>query len=112
MAGFELVSEVTTRETDFDGTRHMEWSGWDSNTAPADHVIKQNEIRVEYISANGSENSHEVKWDDFEELISGTGIKFPRTIKVQTYARSPQGRGWTGRGWTKIKVTGEYVKYR
>lgn len=45
MAGFELVSEVTTRETDFDGTRHMEWSGWDSNTAPADHVIKQNEIR-------------------------------------------------------------------
>jgi|GEM_PF-1911707 hypothetical protein len=33
MAGFEIVSEVSTRETDFDGTRHSAWSDWTSNTA-------------------------------------------------------------------------------
>lgn len=37
MSGFEIVSEATTRETDFDGARHDQWSNWDSNTAPVDH---------------------------------------------------------------------------
>jgi hypothetical protein len=47
MAGFEIVSEVSTRETDFDGTRHDAWSDWTSNTAPADHVINHNEVKIE-----------------------------------------------------------------
>lgn len=112
MAGFEIVSEVSTRETDFDGTRHDAWSDWTSNTAPADHVIKQNEVKVEWLSDSGSENTHEIIYENFVELISGTGIKFPQTIKVRTYARSPKGIGWVGRGWSKVKVTGEYVKYK
>lgn len=112
MAGFEIVSEVTTRETDFDGTRHSDWSDWTSTTAPAGHVINQNEVKVEWLSDNGSENSHEIIYENLVEIIPGTGIKLPQTIKVRTYARSPKGMGWVGRGWSKIKVTGQFVKYK
>jgi hypothetical protein len=112
MAGFEIVSEVTTRETDFDGTRHSDWSDWTSTTAPAGHVINQNEVKVEWLSDNGSENSHEIIYENLVEIIPGTGIKLPQTIKVRTYARSPKGKCWVGRGWSKIKVTGEFTKYK
>ena len=57
MAGFEIVSEVSTRETDFDGTRHDAWSDWTSNTAPADHVINHNEVKIEWLSDHGSVRS-------------------------------------------------------
>ncbi len=112
MAGFEIVSEISTRETDFDGTRHSAWSEWTSNTAPADFVINNNEVRVEYLSDNGSENTHEVVYENWVEIVPGTGLKFPQAIKVRTYARSPKGMFWVGRGWTKIKVTGNYIKFR
>jgi hypothetical protein len=112
MAGFEIVSEVSTRETDFDGTRHDAWSDWTSNTAPADHVINHNEVKIEWLSDNGSENRQEVIYENWVELVPGTGLKFPQSIKVQTYARSPSGKFWVGRGWSKVKVTGTYVKYR
>jgi hypothetical protein len=112
MAGFELVSEVTTKETDLDGARHSAWSEWSSTTAPENHVINHNDVKVEWISDNGSENNYQMIFDDWVELIPGTGLKAPRTIKVQTYARSPKGKFGVGRGWTKIKFTGTYVKYR
>lgn len=112
MAGFEIVSEVSTRETDFDGTRHSAWSDWTSNTAPTDYVINQNEVKVEWLSDNGSENTHEIIYENLVEIIPGTQIKLPQTIKVRTYARSPKGIGWVGRGWSKVKVTGTYVKYK
>jgi len=112
MAGFEIVSEITTRGTDFDGTRHSDWSDWTSTTAPANHVIKQNEVKVEWLSDNGSENSYEIIYENLVEIIPGTGIKLPQTIKVRTYARSQKGIGCTGRGWSKIKVTGEFTKYQ
>ena len=112
MAGFEIVSEVSTRETDFDGTRHDAWSDWTSNTAPADHVINHNEVKIEWLSDHGSENRQEVIYENWVELVLGTGLKFPQSIKVRTYARSPSGKFWVGRGWSKVKVTGTYVKYR
>ena len=69
-------------------------------------------MRVEYISASGSENTHELVYDNWIEIIPETKIKLPQIIKIRTYARSPSGIGWKGRGWTKIKVTGEFTKYK
>lgn len=111
MAGFEIWSEITTKGTDWDGERHDAWSGWDTNTAPAGHVIKQNEVKVEWHSQSGSANTYEMIFSDHVEIIPGTGITLPRTIKVRTYARSPKGSS-AGRGWSKIKVVGEYAKYQ
>ena len=114
MAGFEIASEVTTEGTDLDGTRHDAWSEWTSTTAPADFVINNSsdQVKVEWISDNGSENNFEIIYSDLVEVVPGTAIKLPQTIKVRTYARSPKGFGGAGRGWSKIKVTGNYVKYR
>ncbi|MBD2606689.1 hypothetical protein H6G81_19660 [Scytonema hofmannii FACHB-248] len=80
MAGFEIWSEITTQETDFDGARHTATSGWDSNTAPENYVINRDQVKVEWISQNGSENSYDLTYDDWVELVPGTSLKFPRTI--------------------------------
>jgi hypothetical protein len=112
MAGFELVSEVTTKATDLDGARHSAWSDWSSTTAPDSHVINHNEVKVEWLSDNGSENTYQMVFDGWVEIVPGTGLKFPQTIKVQTYARSPKGMFGVGRGWTKIKFTGAFIKYK
>lgn len=114
MAGFEIRSEATTAGTEWDGTRHSAWSGWDAVTAPVDHVINtsQGMIKVEWHSQSGSENNYEIIYADEVDITpTNVGIKLPRTIKVRTYARSPKGSS-AGRGWSKIKVTGEFVKYR
>lgn len=112
MAGFELISEVSTRETDFDGARHDAWSDWSSNTAPPDFVIDTNQVRIEWLSDSGSENKQEHIYENWVEIIPGTGIKLPQTIKVRVYARSPEGKFWVGRGWSKVKFSGAYIKYR
>jgi hypothetical protein len=111
MASFEIWSEIITKETGGDGVRDSAWSGWDVNKAPPDHVINRDTVKVEWHSQNGSENSYDLVYDGWVELVPGTNLKFPQTIKVRTFARSPKGH-WTGRGWSKIKVTGDYVKYR
>lgn len=111
MASFEIWSEVTTEATGADGVRHSKHSGWDVNTAPPGHVINRDTVKVEWHSQNGSENSYDLVYDDWEVIVPGTDLKFPRTIKVRTYARSNKGFS-SGRGWSKIRVTGEYVKYQ
>lgn len=111
MASFEITSEVTTRSTGGDGVRDSAWSGWDQNTAPADHVINRDTVKVEWLSQAGSENSFDLVYEDWAEIVPGTGLMFPRTIRVRTYARGPKGH-FSGRGWSKIKVTGDYVKFR
>jgi len=111
MANFEIVCEVETKPTGIDGVRDGKWSEWSMNTAPADHVINRDSLKVEWLSDNGSENSYDLLWDDWEVIVPGTVLKFPRTIKVRVYARGPKGY-LRGRGWSKVKFTGDYVKYR
>lgn len=108
---FIITSEVTTKPTGGDGVRHSEWSGWDQNTAPPDHVINRDTVKVKWLSDAGSENSYELVYEDWIEILPGTNLKFPRTIRVRTFARGPKGP-FSGRGWSKIEVTGEYVKFR
>lgn len=111
MASFELTCECTTKETGGDGVRHSCESNWDRNTAPENHVINKEKVNVEWLSQAGSENSYDMSWDDWVEIVPGTGLEFPRTVNVRVRARGPKGR-FSGRGWSKIKVTGDYVKYK
>jgi hypothetical protein len=111
MAGFEIVSEVTTESTDFDGARHSAWSEWSKTTAPDNYAIDDRAVKVEWLSDAGSENNYQMIFEDWVVLVPGTSFKAPRTIKVQTYARGPKG-SLAGRGWSKVKFTGEYVKYQ
>ena len=111
MAGFDIWSEITSDATEASGARHSAWSGWDKNTAPADHVINNNTVRVEWHGQNGSENSYDLVYEDSIEIVPIPGLKLPSTVKVRTYARSPKGHT-SGRGWSKIKVVGDYVKCR
>lgn len=109
--GFEIISEVTTKATACSGERDSDWSGWSKNTAPDGHIINRDTVKVEWLSDAGSENTYEMTYDDWVEIISGTGIKFPRTINVRVFARSSKGH-CAGRGWSKVKFTGVYVKYK
>lgn len=109
--GFSIASECTTKETGLDGVRHSCNSDWSTNTAPEDHVINRDTVKVEWLSDAGSSNDVDIEYDDWVEIVAGTGLKFPRTIKVSVSARGPRGHA-SGRGWSKVKVTGDYVKYR
>lgn len=110
MSNFQIAAECKTKETGLDGVRDSEWSAWSSNTAPEGYVINDRIVKHEWVSRAGSENKEEVIFFDHVEIVSGTGLKFPRSIKVRVYARGPKGHA-SGRGWSQIKVSGDYIKY-
>ena len=88
------------------------WSGWASFTAPPEHVIDDTTVEVEWQGRAGSENRYEIAFDEHLAIVPGVpGLIFPRIIKVRTYARCPEGH-LDGRGWSKIKVMGDYMRYR
>jgi hypothetical protein len=108
---FELRAECTTKETGWDGVRHSCQSGWDSVQAPENHVINRDTVTVTWESDAGSENDYDIVYDDWVEIIDGTGLKFPRTIRLRVSARGPKGH-FGGRGWSKVRVNGNFVKYK
>jgi hypothetical protein len=106
-----VASEVTTDETGVDGVRHSADSDWTVFTVPANCVINKDKTSVEELTANGSEHYPNVEYADYVEVVPGTGIMAPRTIKVKTHALGPKGFK-SGRGWLKVKVHFEYVQYK
>jgi len=109
---FEITSEVVTGPTGGDDVQDSAWSGWASFTAPHEHLIDDTTVKVEWQGRAGSENRYEIAFDEHLAIVPGVpGLIFPRIIKVRTYARGPKGH-FAGRGWSKIKVTGDYMRYR
>ena len=80
-------------------------------TAPEGFVFIKDSIKIGCRSCNGSENRCDVQWADYVEIIPGTGIKLPRTVKTRAYARGPKGH-FSGRGWSKYTVVVKYTKYQ
>ncbi|MEC2197828.1 hypothetical protein V7174_13585 [Bacillus subtilis] len=112
MADFEIVSEVTTEPTGLDGVRHSAYSNWDSISAPDGHVIDDRSLTYEWLSAAGSENNYEKVLEDFVPILENApDLKYPQTLKIRTFAKGPKGHS-SGRGWSKLKVTGKYIKYK
>jgi len=106
-----LASEVTTKGTNLNGTRESADSEWSKVTVPEGFVIVEKKTKVHELSAAGSEHDCEVKYEDYVEVIAGTGITQPRTILVKTHARSPKNEHGA-RGWMKVKVEYEAVRYK
>ncbi|MDR6779663.1 MULTISPECIES: hypothetical protein [Paenibacillus] len=108
MSGFELIARAETEATSWDGSRKSEWGPWQSVTAPDGFVINKDKIKVEALVERGSENRDERVFEDFVEILPGTGIELPRTFKVHAFARSSRGHGGGG-GASEYRYTGEYV---
>jgi hypothetical protein len=106
-----IASEVSTGTSGSDGARVSKTSDWTVYTVPANYVINKDKTSVNIISERGSEHTYKVDYADFVEIIAGTGIKQPTTIKVQTHARSSKGPKGGG-GGMKISVDVYYVKYK
>lgn len=106
-----LTAECTTKETGVDGVRHSCDSDWQFQTVPDGYVIVEKSLNRVCTSCNGSENNCDAVFDDMIEVIPGTGILQPRTLKVRARARGPKGHA-KGRGWSKCKFTAKYVKYK
>jgi hypothetical protein len=106
----QLVSECTTEGTRLSGARRSCDSHWSSVTAPPGFVFVKDSASIEWLGQNGSENRYDLQWDDWVEIIPGTGIQQPRTMRLKVHARSPSCRGC--RGWSKVRVTGTYVNFQ
>lgn len=106
-----ISSQVTTAPTEGDGVRHSAESGWTVLPVPANCVIIKDRTVVHELSANGSEYHATVEYDDYVEVVPGTGIQQPRTIKVKTFARGPRG-AFSGRGWLNVRVDFQYVQFK
>lgn len=107
----EIASEVSTGTSSFDGTRDSKDSDWTAFTVPGDYAINKDKTQVAVISEMGSEHSYTLDYGDYVEVVPGTGIKMPQTIKVMTHARSSTG-SFGGKGSEKVKVTFFYVRFR
>lgn len=107
--------ECTTKGTNVDQSRESCRSDWSIVTLPSDFVFEEKTFRDGIYSANGSDNDVLKEFTDYVEIIAGTGLLFPRTIKVACRARSPESR-WGenigSRGWTKAHPTIEYFTYK
>ncbi|KUF29994.1 hypothetical protein [Lysinibacillus sp. F5] len=109
MADFEIVVEVETDVTSITGVRDSKWSNWSKVTAPEGFVINKEKINVEAKTEMGSENSYEIEWADYVEVVPGTGIELPRTLNARAFARSSKGHR-AGKGASRYKISGNFTK--
>jgi hypothetical protein len=104
-----IASEVSTGATSWDGVRKSKDSDWTTFRVPAGYVIDRDKSVVTIISQRGSEHTYKVEYDDYVEIIPGTTIKWPTTIRVQTHARS-EAKPFGGGGGMKITVDFVYAR--
>ena len=106
---FEYRVSCRTAATEVDGSRHNCYSDRVTNVAPVGYVYNKDTMNNEPTSWNGSEYQCQFQWDDYVEIIKGTGIKMPRTVRILAYALSPVGP-FTGTGWADCRYRGELTK--
>lgn len=109
-----LTAECTTKGTDWDGSRNSCHSREQCQAVPEGFVIAEKSVERSCSSCNGSESSVEqscrFRFDNYVEILPGSGIKQPTRICVSAHARSPRHhRG--SRGWAKCTFSGHYVKF-
>ncbi|MGV8835950.1 hypothetical protein [Cellvibrio sp.] len=106
-----ITSECTTKHTDPDGSRNNCHATPTVLTAPDGYVFAEKSVQGGYTSKAGSENKCSFKFDNYIEVISGSGIMQPRTVSLKAYALSPKGALTGKRGWSKCKYTIKLSKY-
>jgi hypothetical protein len=106
-----ISAEVTTKETGWDGIRHSATSGWTAFTVPPGYVIVKDRSVLRELSIAGTDNRVTIVYENEVEVIPGSGIMLPRSVKLQVHARSPKGIQ-SGRGWTKTELDFYYTKFQ
>jgi hypothetical protein len=101
-----LLADCTTRPTTASSERKSCSSPWEEFTVPRGYVFAKERLSVVDHLSYGSENGHDVEWDDFVEVIPG--LEAPRTLRFRVTARS--GRDPGERGRTQRTATCPYVE--
>jgi hypothetical protein len=96
LAGSEAVVNVNCRTTPTDSSGRKTCNDDEVHTLPPGWVFAQNEVRTVWHSDIGSSNTVDVSWDDYVEIIPGSGYRLPRTMRVHGHARSGHGQGERG----------------
>ncbi len=106
-----IAAQCTTDPTGGDGVRHSCESQRTVLNAPDGLVFIQARVEGGEVSGNGSEHGCRFNWDNFVEIIPGSGIVQPRSVWIQAYARGPSGH-WAGRGWAGCNYNVYMTRYR
>jgi hypothetical protein len=78
---------------------------------PVGYVINKDKTDVHVLIEMGSEHTYTIEYDNPVEIVPGTHLTYPTTIRVKTHARSSKGHG-AGKGEMKVNVDVYYVKYK
>jgi len=106
-----IASQVETDISGPDGTRDSKESLWSEITVPPDFAINKDLTNVEVLNQQGSEHTCQIEYANEVEIVPGTRLFMPTTIKVKTHARSSSG-AFGGKGAMAVKVHYTYVKFR
>ena len=106
-----IASEAVTRQTESNGKRHSNTSGWTRFKAPDGMAINRDATMVRILNQYGSEHTYKVQYGDFVEVVPGSGIVAPTMVEVQTHARSAKGLA-ANRGVMKIEVDVTMTRFR
>ncbi len=106
----QLSIECSTPPTQGDGVRHDCKTSETRQAAPENYVIAQNSIKV-VNKGKGSYHDCNPRFEDYVEIIPGSGITQPKTFVIWAKAMGPSGH-FAGTGSVQCDVTGFYTKYR
>ncbi|MEY9091883.1 hypothetical protein [Paenibacillus sp. RC84] len=101
---FKVSAECTTEGNDASGRRRDCDSLEDEYNTPDGYTLNDRDLKISQ-SYNGSDPNINLTWDNFIELVPGSGYKVPTTVRLSVHARSPRGHSGQ-RGWNKVTVEG------
>ncbi|QDT87310.1 hypothetical protein [Gimesia chilikensis] len=109
-----LTAATQTNGTTADGARDSNTSPWDSITVSENEVFRENTITKAVVASRG-DTEDTVEFDDYIEILPGTGITQPRTLRIKVWARSPKVPPLSNigvKGVREIEVKCTAVKFR
>lgn len=109
MASFSIVARVDVDQTPLSGVRNSGSSPWSSVEAPAEHVINKEKLNLAW-AHDCNEERYDLVWDNWQEIIPGTGLIQPRKLSIRVHCFSKSG-AFSGGAWAQLTASGDFVKY-
>lgn len=107
---FTIAAECTTDPNDLSGKSKDCDSKESVVNAPDGFVLDDREFVVSH-SYNGRDPDVHLSWENHKEIIPGSGLKFPTTVKLRVHARTPKGHNGQ-RGWNKYQISGNMIELK
>ena len=106
---FSLTARVSIDQTPISGVRNAASSEWSYFQAPEEHVINKEAAVVNW-EHDCTEERYDMVWDNWAEIVPGTGLKLPRRLAIRVHGCSKHGP-LSGGAWARLTVSGVIVKY-